>query len=390
MFDLSAIQTALRQFRLDAWLLTDFRNNNPLAQRVLGIDQRPALSRRWYYLVPAQGEPRKLQHRIEPQALDYLPGSVATYLAWEQLEEELRKLVGGVRRVALEYAPGLSNPYLSRIDGGTVEFLRGAGLEIHSSGNLIQLFEATWDDEQWAMHREAEGHTTSAYDRAWKFIGDQIRTQGRTTEMEVQNEIMRHFAEHGLTTYHPPIVAVGPHSGDPHYETGTTEIREADLVLIDLWAKMDRPRSVYSDLTRMGYVGKTVPEFYGKVFGIVAAARDAAISLVQERFLTATPLAGWEVDRAARQVIEEAGYGAAFVHRTGHSIGQETHGNGANMDSLETREERLVLPRTCFSIEPGIYLAEFGIRSEINVFIGADSQVHVTGGPLQGEILPVL
>jgi len=389
MFDLSAIQTALRQFQLDAWLLTDFRNNNPLAQRVLGIDQRPALSRRWYYLIPAEGEPRKLQHRIEPQALDHLPGSVATYLAWEQLEEELRRLVGEVRKAALEYAPGLSNPYLSRIDGGTVEFLRGAGLEVHSSGNLIQLFEATWDDEQWAMHREAEGHTTSAYDRAWKFIGDQIRTQGRTTEMEVQNEIMRHFAEHGLTTYHPPIVAVGPHSGDPHYETGTTEIREGDLVLIDLWAKMNRPRSVYSDLTRMGYVGKTVPEIYAKVFGIVAAARDAAIALVQERFRTATPLVGWEVDRAARQVIEEAGYGAAFVHRTGHSIGQETHGNGANMDSLETREERLVLPRTCFSIEPGIYLAEFGIRSEINVFIGADSQVHVTGGPLQGEILPV-
>lgn len=390
MFDLSAIQTALRQFHLDAWLLTDFRNNNPLAQRVLGIDQRPALSRRWYYLIPAEGEPRKLQHRIEPQALDHLPGSVATYLAWEQLEEELRRLVVGVRKAALEYAPGLSNPYLSRIDGGTVEFLRGAGLEVHSSGNLIQLFEATWDDEQWGMHREAEGHTTSAYDRAWKFIGDQIRTQGRTTEMEVQNEIMRHFAEYGLTTYHPPIVAVGPHSGDPHYETGTTEIREGDLVLIDLWAKMNRPRSVYSDLTRMGYVGKTVPEIYAKVFGIVAAARDAAIGLVQERFRTATPLAGWEVDRAARQVIEEAGYGAAFVHRTGHSIGQETHGNGANMDSLETREERLVLPRTCFSIEPGIYLAEFGIRSEINVFIGADSQVHVTGGPLQGEILPVL
>jgi len=387
MFDLFEIQSSLAEFGFDAWLLTDFRGNNPLAQRVLELDQRPGLSRRWYYLIPAKGEPRKLQHRIEPHALGHLPGGAATYLAWEQLEEELRRLIGGVRKVAMEYAPGLSNPYLSRIDGGTVEFLRGAGLEIESSGNLIQLFEATWDDAQWEMHLEAEQHTTSAYDRAWKYISDEVKTKGKTTEKEVQDVIMRHFAERGMTTYHPPIVAVGPHSGDPHYETGTTEIREGDLVLIDLWAKMDRPRSVYSDLTRMGYVGKNVPSEYAKVFGIVAAARDAAIGLVKERFRRKESLQGWEVDRAARGVIEAAGYGEYFVHRTGHSIGQETHGNGANMDSLETREERLVLPRTCFSIEPGIYLKEFGIRSEINVFITGDSEVRVTGGPVQREIL---
>lgn len=387
MFDLSEIRSALEQFGFDAWLLTDFRGNNPLAQRVLELDQRPGLSRRWYYLIPSNGEPRKLQHRIEPHALGHLPGTVATYLAWEQLEQELRNLVGGVRKVAMEYAPGLSNPYLSRIDGGTVEFLREAGLEVQSSGNLIQLFEATWDDAQWKMHLEAEKHTTSSYDRAWKYIADEVKLKGKTTEKEVQEQIMRHFAEHGMTTYHPPIVAVGPHSGDPHYETGTTEIREGDLVLIDLWAKLDRPRSVYSDLTRMGYVGKKVPEAYAKVFGIVAAARDAAISLVEDRFNNRQRLQGWEVDRAARGVIEAAGYGEFFVHRTGHSIGQETHGNGANMDSLETREERLVLPRTCFSIEPGIYLKEFGIRSEINVFITQDSEVRVTGGPLQREIL---
>ena len=387
MFDLSEIRSALEQFGFDAWLLTDFRGNNPLAQRVLELDQRPGLSRRWYYLIPANGEPRKLQHRIEPHALGHLPGTVATYLAWEQLEEELRNLVGGVRKVAMEYAPGLSNPYLSRIDGGTVDFLREAGLDVQSSGNLIQLFEATWDDAQWKMHLEAEQHTTSAYDRAWRFIAEEVRQKGMTTERQVQEQIMRHFAEHGMTTYHPPIVAVGPHSGDPHYETGTTEIRAGDLVLIDLWAKLDRPRSVYSDLTRMGYVGKNVPQVYAQIFEIVAAARDAAISLVEDRFNNRQRLQGWEVDRVAREVIEAAGYGEFFVHRTGHSIGQETHGNGANMDSLETREERLVLPRTCFSIEPGIYLKEFGIRSEINVFITRDSEVRVTGGPLQREIL---
>lgn len=387
MFDLSQIQSALREFGIEGWLLTDFRGSNPLAQRILGLDQRPGQSRRWYYLIPADGEPRKLQHRIEPLALEHLPGIVATYLTWEQLEQELRRLTQGVKQVAMEYAPGVSNPYLSRIDGGTIEFVKGLGLAIVSSGNLVQLFEATWDDAQWEMHLEAEKHTTSAYERAWGFIREQVRTTGETTELAVQQEIMRHFGEHGLTTYHPPIVAVGAHSGDPHFETGEAPIRKGDLVLIDLWAKMDRPRAVYSDLTRMGFVGSQVPEKSARVFGIVAEARDAAIRLVEERFRLKEELRGWEVDRAAREVIEGAGYGEYFVHRTGHSIGQETHGNGANMDSLETREERLVLPRTCFSIEPGIYLEEFGIRSEINVFITKDSEVRVTGGPVQREIL---
>jgi Xaa-Pro aminopeptidase len=279
------------------------------------------------------------------------------------------------------------------VDAGTVELVRAAGPQVVSSGDLVQRFEAVWTDEAWRLHREAERHTVSAYDRAWRFVADAVRRDGATDELAVQREIERHFAEHELTTYHLPIVAVGPHSGDPHYETGTggeTSIRAGDFLLIDLWAKLDRPGATYSDLTRVGFVGETVPARHAEIFGIVAAARDAAIRLVEESFAVGRPLRGWQVDRAARDVIDRAGYGERFVHRTGHSIGQETHGNGANMDDLETREERLVLPGTCFSIEPGIYLPEFGVRSEVNVFVAPDRTVHVTGGPLQTAVVPIL
>jgi len=298
-----------------------------------------------------------------------------------------------MKRVAMEYSPRDGNPYVSRVEAGTVELVKSLGIDVASSGDLIQLFEAAWDDEQIASHFAAEKVTNSAYGVAWKFIADEIRSRGETTEVAVRDVIMDHFARHGVTTYHPPIVGVGPNSGDPHYETGTganTSIRRGDFVLIDLWGKLDQPRAVYSDLTRTGFVGETVPDQFTKVFKVVAAARDAAIACVKSAFAAKRPLQGWEVDDACRAVIVAAGYGDRFVHRTGHSIGQEVHGNGANMDNLETHEERLVLPRTCFSVEPGIYLPEFGVRSEINVFVDPQSQVHVTGGALQTEVVPIL
>lgn len=385
MFDLTAVQAALRESGFDGWLLYDFRGGNVLARRVLDLEGQPTGSRRFLYFVPADGPPRKLVHRIESGALDHLPGEKTVYLRWQDLEAGVGSLVAGCKTVAMEYSPRNANPYISRVDAGTVELVRGLGVEVVPSGDLIQLFEATWDDDQWRMHLEAGRHTDSAFDRAWRFIADEIRSRGSVTEAAVQQVIMRHFAEHGLTTYHPPIVAVNEHSGDPHYETGTAEIRNGDFVLIDLWAKLDQPRAVYSDLTRVGYVGESVPEGHQTVFNIVAAARDEAIQTVRAAFAANRPLQGWEVDRAARDVIERAGYGLSFVHRTGHSIGQETHGNGANMDDLETHEERRVLPRTCFSIEPGIYLPEFGVRSEVNVFVDANRQVHVTAGEIQRE-----
>jgi Xaa-Pro aminopeptidase len=389
MFQLPSVQAAIADAGCDGWLMYDFRGSNVLARRVLGLEGQPAGSRRWLYFIPAEGEPRKLVHRIEPGALDGLPGEKIVYLRWQELEAGIAALVHGCRSVAMEYSPRNANPYVSRVEAGTVELVRSLGVDVVSSGDLVQRFEALWDDEQWAMHQAAGVHTDSAYAIAWRFIADEIRRAGSTTERAVQQAILAHFGRHHLTTYSPPIVAVNEHSGDPHYDTGDAAIRAGDFVLIDLWAKLDQPRAVYSDMTRVGFVGETVPEKYQKIFDIVAAARDAAIDCVRSAFAENRPLHGWQVDDACRVVIENAGYGPQFVHRTGHSIGQEVHGNGANIDNLETHEERLILPGACFSIEPGIYLPEFGIRSEVNVFIDRERQVHVTAGEIQREVMAI-
>jgi Xaa-Pro dipeptidase len=393
MFDLSAVQTALQQLGMDGWLLYDFRGLNVLARRVLEFPADAHLTRRWFYFVPAQGTPRKLVHRIEPQALAAFPGDTFVYLRWQELEAGVQNLIGDARRVAMEYVPRNANPYVSRVDAGTIELVRSFGADIVPSGDLVQIFEACWDDQQWAMHLEAAQHTRSAYDVAFRFIAERVRASQTVRETDVQRRIMDHFAEHGLVTDHPPIVGVGPHSGDPHYAPGPgsdAPIRAGDFVLIDLWAKLDKPRAVYSDLTRTCFAGKEVPEKFEKVFRVVAKARDAAIARVRAAFSRKEVLQGWQVDQAARDVIEQAGYGDQFCHRTGHSIGQEVHGNGANMDNLETREERRVLPRTCFSVEPGIYLPEFGVRSEVDVFVDKHGAVHVTGGEPQAHVVPLL
>ncbi len=391
LFSLSDVQAAIREQGVDGWLLYDFRKSNVLAERVLGLDKKT--SRRWAYFIPQEGTPRKLVHRIETGVLDGLPGEKRIYLKWSEFEEGMAALVAGSKKIAMEYAPRNGNPYISRVDGGTIELIRSLGVEVVSSGDLIQLFEAVWDDEQIAMHLEASKVTDAAYAVAWKTIANDINTQGHSDELRVQRAILDHFEAHNLTTYSPPIVGVNAHSGDPHFETGSlpdTIIREGDFVLVDLWGKLNKPRAVYSDLTRTGYVGTSVPEKYTKVFQVVAAARDAAIRYVEEAFAAERRVEGYEVDDACREVIEKAGYGPYYVHRTGHNIGQEVHGNGAHIDNLETHETRALIPRTCFSIEPGIYLEEFGIRSEIDVLIHPDGRVEVTGGALQTEIVPIL
>jgi Xaa-Pro aminopeptidase len=389
VFDLAAVQAALRDAGFDGWLLYDFRGTNVLAQRVADLAGKN-LSRRWFYYVPASGEPKKLVHAIEPAALDHLPGAAKTvYRRWQDLETGVAELVIGAKRVAMEYSPRNANPYISRVDAGTVELVRSYHVEVEPSGDLIQQFEATWDDEQEASHFAAAKLCRAAYDVAFGFIADEIRAKGQVTEAAVQARIMKHFADHQMTTYSPPIVGVGPHSGDPHYETtpaSNAQIRKGDFVLIDLWAKLAHPRAVYADYTRVAFVGETVPEQYVKVFNIVAAARDAGIKKVKDAFAAGEPLLGWEVDAATRAVIETAGYGEQFTHRTGHNIGQEVHGNGAHMDGLETREDRRVIRRTCFSIEPGIYLPEFGVRSEVDVYIDKAGAVHVTGGDPQTAV----
>jgi Xaa-Pro dipeptidase len=392
MFQLDKIQKALRDFGFDGWLFYDFHGANVLARRILDFEPSSLVTRRFYYMVPARGEPTKLVHRIEMATLDHLPGDKKVYLKWEELEAGIADLVKGMKRVAMEYSPRNAIPYVSKVDGGTVDLVRAAGVEVASSGDLIQFFEATLDEDQWRSHVEVEKLTRQAFDLCWTRIADGAKAGKPYTETQIQKVILDHFDAHDLIPDHPPIVAVGPHSGDPHFEPtteGDSLVAEGELVMIDLWARLNKPRTVFSDITKMGFVGKKVPGKYEKPFAVVVEARDAAIALVRERFEAGRELRGWEVDDAARAVIEKAGYGQYFVHRTGHSIGEDLHGNGTHMDNLETHDDRLVLPNTLFSVEPGIYTDEFGVRSEVNVFVDGSGAVHVTGG-LQERILPIL
>lgn len=393
MFDLSAIQSALTQSGFDGWLLYDFRGSNVLAQRVLQMPAGFHASRRYFYFIPAAGVPQKLVHRIENDVLDHLPGDKTVFLRWQELEAGVAAMVSGHKSIAMEYSPRNGNPYISRVDAGTVELVRSFGADVVSSGDLISIFESVLTDDQVKSHLEASEVTNAAFGRAWKFIADQIRLHGQVEEQAVSDEIMRHFAEHDLVTYSPPIVGVDANGGNPHYSTGTgadTTIREGRFVLIDLWAKQNKPGACYSDLTRTGFVGTSVPEKYTRVFNVVAAARDAGIACVKSAFSEGRPLPGGEIDDAVRAVIEKAGYGPYFCHRTGHNLAQEVHGNGTHLDNLETNETRRILPGTLFTIEPGIYLPEFGVRSEVDVYVDRNGQVHVTGGPLQTEVVAIL
>ncbi len=382
-FPLEQIQQALEQFRIDGWLLYDFRGSNVLARRVLRMSPEEITSRRWFYWIPQQGEPVKLVHRIEPGVLDHLPGNRVEYLRWQELQQGLKELVAGAGQVAMEYSPFASIPYVSRVDAGTVELVKSLGPEVVSSGDLVQVFEATWGPEQWQLHLQATQGTTAAFEVAWEFIRRKLRAGERPWELEVQRVITDHLRQCGLVWEHPPIVAAGPHSADPHYmpaEETNAPIEPQQVVLIDLWAKADSPQGVYSDLTCMAYTGTAVPEEVAGPWAVVVQAREAAIAQVEQAFAHQGTLYGWQVDDAAREVIAKAGYAEAFLHRTGHSIGQEVHGNGANMDNLETHDSRRVLPGCCFSVEPGVYFpGRFGLRSEVNVFVDSTGQVHVTG-----------
>ncbi|MCH2211483.1 MAG: M24 family metallopeptidase [Fuerstiella sp.] len=388
MFDLSAIQRALKQFGFDGWLLCDFRGSNLLARRIMDIPEEMTVSRRYCCFIPVSGEPQKIVHRIESGVLNHLPGETREYLTWQELESALEAVVSGSRRIAMEYSARNANPYIGRVDAGTIEVVRGFGCSVESSGDLISLFEATLSDAQFDAHLAASEVTCDAFERAWQFIAERIGTRGEVEELAVQQIILQHFSDCELITSHPPIVAVNANGGNPHYETGSasdTVITAQSFVLIDMWGRHDHDNGIYSDLTRCGYTGNNVPDHYRDVFKTVAAARDAGVDLVRSELASGRPLQGWQVDDAVREVIVAAGYGEAFCHRAGHSLGRETHGNGTHIDNLETHETRQILPRTLFTIEPGIYLPEFGIRSEVNVFIHADNTVQVTGGEIQQE-----
>jgi Xaa-Pro dipeptidase len=390
VIDIDAIQQALRDEKLDGWLFFDHHGRDPLAYRVLQFDAPRIPTRRWYYLIPAQGEPRKLEHQIEPGMLDALPGTVSRYSSWSKQVYGLTTLLAGCKRVAMQYSPECAVPYVAMVDAGTVELVRAQGVEVATSADLVQYFEARWNQEKLDSHVEAGMLVDEIRRNAFAEIGDMLRGRAFVDEFTIKRFILQSFERAGLFTDHGPIVGVNANASNPHYEPtadSTAPIQQGDVVLIDLWAKFNRPGAVYYDITWTGFAGDTIPDEVRRVFRVVTGARDAAINKVKHTIAAGLPLRGFEVDDACRGHIREHGMADYFFHRTGHSIGEDVHGSGANMDNLETHDERRVIPWTCFSIEPGIYLPEFGVRSEVNMFIG-EREARVTG-EIQTEMVKI-
>ena len=391
--DVPAVQAALREEQIDGWLLYDFRGLNPIAAELTGAGLQGGhlATRRWYYLIPATGSPRGLTHAIEPDSLSHLPGSSEKYAGREQLEAGLKRLLQGVRKVAMEYSPNCAIPYVARVDAGTIELIRASGAEVVSSGDLVQRFAAVWSDEEIRSHKSASEKLHRVKDRAFDAIATLTRDQGKTTEFEIQQMMARWFEEEGLISDSAPNVSAAENAGNPHYlptASSSRSIGRDELVLLDLWAKLPEPEAVYADITWMGYTGRQVPERFVQAFQAVAGARDAAAVLVQQAVRAGRVVRGWEVDREASSRLKAAGYGQAILHRTGHSLGQSVHGEGVNMDDYETHDDRRLLTGTGFTIEPGVYFPDFGIRSEINMIVY--ERDAVVTGPLQTEILTLV
>lgn len=379
--NLQAIQAELQKAGFDGWLFFDHHLRDPLAYHVLGLDLASHVTRRWYYFIPARGEPRGLVHRVEPHVLHILPGPKTLYARWQEQEAGLRRILQGATKVAMQYSPRCAVPYVANVDAGTVELVRSLGVDVMSSAELIQVFEAKWTPAQLEMHLEAGRRVDVIRAEAFDFIQHATRAGQPLDEYGVQQFVMRRFQDRGLVTNHPPIVGANVNAADSHYcppETGSAPIRGGDLVLLDLWAKLDQPDAVYYDITWMAYCGERVPDPMVKAFAVVVGARDAGIQLVQEAMAAGRTLRGFEVDDAVAGYIQARGYGDNIRHRTGHSIGREVHGVGANIDNMETHDERPIIPWTCFSIEPALYLPDFGVRTEINLFV-EEGTARVTG-----------
>jgi Xaa-Pro aminopeptidase len=385
--DLPAIQAALRERNIDGWLFYDHHHRDPIAYRVLGLPDGQMVTRRWFYFIPGEGEPVKLVHRIEAGHLDSLSGDKRQYSGWQELFDQIKAMLSGHRDIAMQYSPNNLIFTVSLVDGGTVDLIRGLGKNVISSADLVAQFEATWSEAQIKSHFAARDAIDEITGAAFQEIGRRVRNGG-TDEHAMKTWLMEAFQRAGLVTDDPPVVAVNGNSGNPHYEPhadNSAPIREHDFVLLDIWAKKKTPEAVYYDVTWTGFVGKSPAERMIEVFNVVRRARDLGVKTVEEAVSAGRPLAGWEVDRAVRDPIKAAGFGRHFIHRTGHSIGTHVHANGANMDDLEIHDERRILPNSCFSIEPGIYLPEFGVRSEVNVLVRPGS-AEVTG-KIQREIV---
>lgn len=390
--DVAAIQDALRTANLDGWLLYDFHGSNPIAARMAGLTGGAHMTtRRWYYLIPAHGQPRGLVHAIERHNLDQLPGDKTVYAGRQQLDIGLTNLLQGMRRVAMEYSPMCAIPYLSRLDAGTAEAVRAKGVEIVSSGDLVQQFEASWTPDQLASHQVASAALYRIKDRAFATAASAVRAGRSLSEYELQQHMVEWFEEEGLISDSAPVVAVDANAGNPHYLPSvdrTRSISTDQVLLLDLWGKTRDPGAVFADITWVGVTASRVPAETARAFKAIADARDAAVRLVEEAARQGRDIHGWEVDQAARKVLEGLGYGERILHRTGHSLGENVHGNGVHMDDYETHDDRRLIPGTGFTVEPGLYFETFGVRTEVNVFRG-EHEATVTG-PRQQEVVTLL
>lgn len=387
------IQEALRAEQIDGWLLYDFRRLNPIAADITGVSRQKGhlATRRWFYLIPANGEPRALVHAIEKNTLAHLPGRATRYAGRDQLHAGLSALLGGTRRVAMEYSPECAIPYISRLDAGTAELIRSFGVELVSSGDLVQRFSTVWDENAVASHRAASDKLYRVKDQAFDLIARRLRDRVPTTEFDIQQQMAAWFRDEGLVSDSDPNVSAAENAGNPHYLPTAARSRRLgtdEIVLLDLWGKLEAPGAVFADITWVGYTGARVPDRYAQAFAAIRDARDRAVRVVQDAVREGRDLRGWEVDRAASAVIREAGYADRILHRTGHSLGETVHGNGVNIDDYETHDDRRLLPGTGFTIEPGVYFEDFGVRTEINMIVGA-RDAPVTG-PLQSEILSLV
>ena len=388
--DIAEIQKDLRAAKLDGWLFYDFRGRDPIAHRILGL-QPGMRTRRWFYFVPAKGTPKKLVHKIEAGSLQPLPGDTLFYASQKELHDNLKKSLGRSKKIAMQYSPKNAIPYVAMVDAGTVELIRSLGPKIVTSADLVQKYEACWSSQQLESHLAAGRAIDQIVADAFRHAAACVNQKQTLTEYDLQQWILQRFSAAGIETDEGPDIAVNANASDPHYgpsKEKSAPIREGDLLLLDVWGKLKSADSVYYDITWMGYLGATVPAKYAKVFKVLIEARDRAVDLIKSHVKAGKPLQGWQVDKVTRQVVEKAGYGKYFFHRTGHNIGTTVHGNGVNMDGLETQDERHLIPRTCNSVEPGIYLPEFGMRTEVDVYID-DHEARVTGA-VQTEILPLL
>ncbi len=378
------VQKAMAKQQIDGWLLYDFRHSNPLAYTFLEIPPDKMLSRRFFYWLPREGDPIKILPEIEPHTFDHLPGIKLLYKGWEDLEKRLFSLSLQNKKIAMEFSPRNALPAVSTVDGGTVELVKSSGAEIVSSANLLQRYTSVWTEKQFQGHVAAADLLNEVVNLTWKYIENSLQDKITINEYHVQQFMLDLMQQAKCVSKHPPICAVNAHSADPHYspsEKYSWPIKPGDFILLDLWCKQDWPGAVYADIARVGVAAASPSSFQQEIFNIVKSTRDQATIFIKENYESGKGMEGWQVDQLCRDVISKAGYGENFIHRTGHSLGEEVHGPGANLDNFETHDFRLLLPGTCFTVEPGIYLSDqFGVRLEYDIYLDPSGYMQVTGG----------